>query len=112
MINARMVSLALLCVLVASASTVAVPPPQPTPQTATFLVDHPGARAVLSADGIGAIFGVPLAEDSSTQTTTQQFVATFLQGNTEILGMRGVEDNELVFDDELIISNGKFAVLT
>ena len=37
-------------------------PTQPTPETVDFLTAHAGAKATLSEDGIGAIFGVPLAE--------------------------------------------------
>ena len=85
----------------------------PTPQTVTFLDNNPGTKAALAGDGIGAVFGAPLAT-RGTEPTTKDFVEEFLitDGNVDILGARGVDGNDLTFNNELVISNGKFKVFT
>ena len=39
----------------------AIPPAQPRPATVTFLDNHLGAKATLSKNGIGSVFGNALA---------------------------------------------------
>ena len=88
----------------------AVPPAQPTPETVDFLTAHAGAKATLSEDGIGAIFGVPLASRGA-EATTKDFVDNFLFDPTNA-GILGVATLDLAYDNELVISNGKFTVFT
>lgn len=86
----------------------AAPPTQPMPQTVDFLAAHAGAKATLSEDGIGAIFGVPFAERPQGQGR-QAFVKQFLDDNPGILGVATLD---LAYDNDLLIANGKFTVFT
>lgn len=89
----------------------ALPPAQPTPETVAFLDNHPGVKAALRGDGIGAVFGASLASRGA-EASTRLFVESFLQGNVDILGARGVTGDDLTYDNDLLISNGKFRVFT
>ena len=111
----RSVTIAIMAVslTLGSGLAFAVPPAQPTPAMLTFLDNHAGAKVSFSKYGIGAVFGVPLASRGG-EATTRAFVENFLitQGNVNILGARGVDGADLVYDNQLVISNGKFTVFT
>jgi hypothetical protein len=82
------------------------------PHPAQSLLDaNPGLGVCLEGEKTVALFGRPFATDDDPQSSTDEFVAQFLQGQN-IASAMGVEFQDLVFKDKIVIRNGEIAVYT
>ncbi len=83
-------------------------PAVPTPPTQALLEQYEGLRVMVQGDRALALFGVPFAYSTGTQTTAE-FVDAWLAANADALGVDGVE---LVLEDDVFIKGGAFQVFS
>ena len=87
----------------------AAPPVVPTEATQDFLDANEGVRALTHGEGLAALYGPAFASDADPQTSTQDFVESFVAANADALGVEGVT---LVLDHTDNIRDNKFKVFT